>query len=88
MGVCEDEPAALPFGAGVGVAATDPKEDTAAAFIVGTAAGEEEMGAEASLMEPNVTAFAAGTLSVLPRDSEYGHTHLASWCSSGCVRHP
>ena len=70
VGGCEDEPADLPFAAAeVGVAGTDPNEDTVADFIVGTDAGEEEMGAEASLIEPNVTALAAGThtLSIRPR---------------------
>ena len=73
VGGCEDEPADLPFAAAeVGVAGTDPNEDTVADFIVGTDAGEEEMGAEASLIEPNVTALAAGThpINTAARDNE------------------
>lgn len=62
VGGCEDEPAALLFGAELDVAATFPKEDTVADFIVLAV-----MGAEASLIEPNVTVFAAGALSVPPR---------------------
>ena len=60
VGGCVDEPADLPFGAEVGVAGTDPNDDTVADFIVGTVAGEEEMGAEVSLIEPK--APAAGRL--------------------------
>ena len=82
-----DEPADLPFGAEVGVAGTDPNDDTVADFIVGTDAGEEEMGAEVSLIEPNVTAFAAGTLSVLPRviTGTAAHTWLRSVCRASCT---
>ena len=67
-----DEPADLPFEADVGVAGTDPNEDTVADFMAGTDAGEEEIGAEASLIEPNVTAFAAGRhpISTAARDNE------------------
>ena len=48
-----DEPADLPFEADVGVAGTDPNEETVA-DLGGTDAGEEEVG--------------AGSLSVLPRE--------------------
>ena len=67
-----DGPADLPFGEDVDVAGTDPNEDTVADFMAGTDAGEEEIGAEASLIEPNVTAFAAGRhpISTAARDNE------------------
>lgn len=61
-----DEPADLPFGADVGVAGTDPNEETVVDLTIGTEAGEEEIGAETSFIEPNVTAD-AGTLSVPQR---------------------
>lgn len=48
-----DEPADVPFEADVGVAGTDPNEETVA-DLGGTDAGEEEVG--------------AGSLSVLPRE--------------------
>ena len=70
-----DEPADLPFEADVGVAGTDPNEETVA-DLGRTDAGEEEIG--------------AGSLSVLPHEimSMAVHTHLASWCSLGFVCYP
>ncbi len=56
----EDEAGCLPFTVeiGLGVAETEPNAFGTSVFMGGTEAGEEEIVAAASSMEPNVTAEA------------------------------